>query len=50
MLFEKNAITQLHLNLDELEKQDYYLLMEILGIPDNPSNEVIEDPRALLNL
>lgn len=52
LVFEKQAITNLNWTLDELEQQDYYLLMEILGIDDTQvaNDEVIDDPRKLLNM
>lgn len=52
LIFEKQAITNLNWTLDEVEQQDYYLLMEILGMDDEQvaNDEVIDDPRELLNL
>lgn len=52
LIFEKQAITNLNWTLDEVEQQDYYLLMEILGMDDEEvaNDEVIDDPRELLNL
>lgn len=52
LIFEKQAITNLNWTLDEVEQQDYYLLMEILGMDDEDvaNDEVIDDPRELLNL
>ena len=52
LIFEKQAITNLNWALDEVEQQDYYLLMEILGMDDEQvaNDEVIDDPRELLNL
>lgn len=51
-MFEKQAITNLNWTLDEVENQDYYLLMEILGMDEEEvaQDEVIDDPRELLNL
>lgn len=52
LIFEKQAITNLNWTLDEVEQQDYYLLMEILGMDDEQvaNDKVIDDPRELLNL
>lgn len=52
LIFEKQAITNLNWTLDQVENQDYYLLMEILGMDDEQvaNDEVIDDPRELLNL
>lgn len=52
LIFEKQAITNLNWTLEEVEQQDYYLLMEILGMDDEQvaNDEVIDDPRELLNL
>lgn len=52
LIFEKQAITNLNWTLDEVENQDYYLLMEILGMDEEEvaNDEVIDDPRELLNL
>lgn len=52
LIFEKQSITNLNWTLDEVENQDYYLLMEILGMDDEQveNDEVIDDPRELLNL
>lgn len=52
LIFEKQAITNLNWTLDEVEQQDYYLLMEILGMDDEQvaNDEVIDDPRKLLDL
>lgn len=52
LIFEKQAITNLNWTLDEVENQDYYLLMEILGMDEEEvaQDEVIDDPRELLNL
>lgn len=52
LIFEKQAITNLNWTLDQVENQDYYLLMEILGMDDGAveNDEVIDDPRELLNL
>lgn len=52
LVFEKQAITNLNWTLDEVENQDYYLLMEILGMDEEEvtQDEVIDDPRELLNL
>lgn len=52
LIFEKQAITNLNWTLDQVENQDYYLLMEILGMDDEQvaADEVIDDPRELLNL
>ena len=52
LIFEKQAITNLNWTLEEVENQDYYLLMEILGMDDEQvaNDEVIDDPRELLNL
>lgn len=52
LIFEKQAITNLNWTLDQVENQDYYLLMEILGMDDEAVNndKVIDDPRELLNL
>ena len=52
LIFEKQAITNLNWTLDEVEQQDYYLLMEILGMDDEEvaNDEVIDDPREVLNL
>ncbi|WP_202987255.1 hypothetical protein [Ligilactobacillus araffinosus] len=52
MIFEKQAITNLNWTLDQVENQDYYLLMEILGMDDEQvaNDEVIDDPRKLLDL
>lgn len=52
LIFEKQAITNLNWTLDEVEQQDYYLLIEILGMDDEQvaNDEVIDDPRELLNL
>lgn len=52
LIFEKQSITNLNWTLDQIENQDYYLLMEILGVDDAQvaNEEVIDDPRALLNM
>ena len=52
LIFEKQAITNLNWTLDQVENQDYYLLMEILCMDDEQvsTDEVIDDPRELLNL
>lgn len=52
LVFEKQSITNLNWTLEEVEQQDYYLLMEILGMDDGAveNDEVIDDPRALLNM
>lgn len=52
LIFEKQAITNLNWTLDQVENQDYYLLMEILGMDDEQvaQDEVIDDPRKLLDL
>lgn len=52
LIFEKQAITNLNWTLDQVENQDYYLLMEILGMDDEQvaNDEVIDDTRELLNL
>ncbi|WP_162257626.1 hypothetical protein [Ligilactobacillus aviarius] len=52
LIFEKQAITNLNWTLDQVENQDYYLLMEILGMDDEQvaNDEVIDDPRKLLDL
>lgn len=52
LIFEKQSITNLNWTLDQVENQDYYLLMEILGMDDEQveNDEVIDDPRELLNL
>lgn len=52
MIFEKQAITNLNWTLDEVESQDYFLLMEILGQDDAQvaNDEVIDDPMDLLNM
>lgn len=52
LVFEKQAITNLNWTLDEVENQDYYLLMEIIGMDEEEvaQDEVIDDPRELLNL
>lgn len=52
LIFEKQSITNLNWTLDQVENQDYYLLMEILGVDDAQvaNEEVIDDPRALLNM
>lgn len=52
MVFEKQAITNLNWTLDEVESQDYFLLMEILGQDDAQAanDEVIDDPMDLLNM
>lgn len=52
LIFEKQAITNLNWTLEEVEQQDYYLLMEILGMDDEQvaNEEVIDDPRELLNM
>lgn len=51
LLFEKRSIINLNWTLDEIENQDYYLLMDILSLDDDnvANDEVIEDPRELLN-
>lgn len=52
LIFEKQAITNLNWTLEEVEQQDYYLLMEILGMDDEQvaNDKVIDDPRELVNL
>ena len=52
LIFEKQAITNLNWTLDQVENQDYYLLMEILGMDDEEvaNDKVIDDPRKLLDL
>lgn len=48
LLFERDAIQNLHYSLDEIENTDYFLLMEILGADDSLHGvDVYDDPFQL---
>ncbi|MGX5377565.1 hypothetical protein ACWCL1_04875 [Ligilactobacillus sp. LYQ135] len=51
LVFEKSAIQNLGWTLEEIENQDYFLLMEILGTDSEEvqQEEVYDDPMELFN-
>lgn len=50
LILEKGAMQNLHWSLQEVEDADYYLLMDILNVDEEASqnNEVYDDPMELM--